>query len=344
MGSAAEQQDVRPADYVVHGAGGIGCVVAGRLAGIDKAVTVIARGAHLAAMQANGLVLKGMTEARPDLAVVGHPDEAVIGPDTVVILAMKTNDTAAALDDAGDRYRDLPVLCFQNGVGNEEIASARGLHTYGCVVIVGGRILQPGVVMHTAGSTLMIGPWPRGIDELTERVVADLVEARMRARAHPEIAAAKWGKLFRNLNNAYLALADLAVQQSTRFEEHRLFLADVQEEALDVLEAAGIELDLAERRTPREQIERLREPGEWQHIEIPDDPDLLVRPSTWQDLHFARGQVEVDWFNGEIVRLAERMGRDAPLNRVVRDRCVDAAERRLPPGSETAASLRALAR
>jgi len=332
-----------PADYVVHGAGGIGCVVAGRLVLAGKRVTVIARGAHREAMAERGLTLKGMTEAQLPLTVAGHPDEVDLGPDTAVILAMKTNDTAAALDDAGDRYDGLPILCFQNGMANEDIVAARGLRAYGAVVLVGGRILEPGVVVHTAGVTLPIGVWPTGIDATTEAVVADLVAAGMRARAHPDISAAKWGKLFGNLNNAYLALADLAVQQATRYEEHRRFLADVQSEALDVLEAAGVALESYERRSPREQVARLREPGEWTHIEIPDDPDLLVRPSTWQDLHFARGQVEVDWFNGEIVRLAERLGRDAPLNRVVRDRCVDAAERRLPPGSETAASLRAAA-
>jgi 2-dehydropantoate 2-reductase len=336
-------QSVGRTDYVVHGAGGIGSVVAGRLAGIGRAVTVIARGEHRRAMAEAGLTLRGMTESRPSLTVVGHPDEASIGPHTVVILAMKTNDTAAALDDAGDRYQGLPVLCFQNGVANEDIVAERGLRAYGCVVMVGGRILEPGVVVHTAGVGLPIGVWPSGIDTVTETVVADLVAAGMDANAHPNIAAAKWGKLFRNLNNAYLALADLAVQQANRFEEHRLMMADVQDEALDVLEAAGIELDTGERRPPREQVAKLREPGEWPHIKIPADPDRLIRPSTWQDLHFARGQVEVDWFNGEIVRLAERLGRDAPLNRVVRDRCVDAATRRLPPGSETAASLRAAA-
>ncbi|MFN0026117.1 MAG: ketopantoate reductase family protein [Acidimicrobiales bacterium] len=331
------------ADYVVHGAGGIGSVVAGRLAGIGRAVTVIVRGEHRRAMAEQGLTLRGMTESRPALSVIGHPDEAAIGPDTVVILAMKTNDTAAALDDAGDRYQDLPVLCFQNGVANEDIVAERGLRAYGCVVMVGGRILEPGVVVHTAGVGLPIGVWPSGIDTVTETVVADLVAAGMDASAHTNIAAAKWGKLFRNLNNAYLALADLAVQQATRFESHRLMMADVQDEALDVLEAAGIELDTGERRPPRSQVANLREPGEWHHVKIPTDPDRLIRPSTWQDLHFARGQVEVDWFNGEIVRIAERLGRDAPLNRVMRDRCVDAATRRLPPGSETAASLRAAA-
>lgn len=342
MGAASDDGS-GPADYVIHGAGGIGCVVAGRLAGTGKSVTVIARGAHREAMARRGLTLKGLTEARPGLAVVGHPDEAVLGPATAIILAMKTNDTEAALDDAGDRYRDRPVFCFQNGVANEEIVRARGLAAYGCVVLVGGRILEPGVVVHTAGTTLTVGVWPHGVDAATGRLVEDLARAGMRAGADPDIAAAKWGKLFRNLNNAYLALADLSVQEATRYEQHRAFLADVQAEALDVLEAAGIALATGERRAPREQVARLREPGEWHRVEIPEDPDLLVRPSTWQDLHFARGQVEVDWFNGEIVRLAEQLGRDAPLNRIVRDRCVDAATRRIPPGSETAASLRAAA-
>lgn len=333
----------QPADYLIHGAGGIGSVVAGRLAGIGKAVAVIARGEHGRAMAERGLTLRGMTRSRPTLTVLAHPEQAALGRDTIVILAMKTNDTAAALEDAGDRYDGLPVLCFQNGVANEDIVAARGLRAYGCVVMVGGRILQPGVVVHTAGVTLPIGLWPRGVDAVTATVVADLAAAGMKSSVHPNIAAAKWGKLFRNLNNAYLALADLSVQESTRFEEHRGLMADVQDEALDVLEAAGIELDTGERRPPRELVARLRRPGEWHHVKIPADPDQLIRPSTWQDLHFARGQVEVDWFNGEIVRLAQRLGREAPLNRVLRDRCVDAATRRLAPGSESAASLRAAA-
>lgn len=344
-GDNAQQQadERRPVDYVVHGAGGIGCVIAARLMGIGRTVAVIARGEHRAAMAERGLTVKGATDAHVRPQVAGHPDEVDLGPDSVVVLTMKTNDTPSALDDASDRYRDLPVFCFQNGVANEDIVAERGLRAYGCVVMVGGRILEPGVVAHTGGVGLPMGVWPRGVDATVERVVDDLRAADMKASAREDIAAAKWGKLFRNLNNAYLALADVAVQQANRFEQHRQFLADVQAEALDILEEAGVALDTGERRTPREQVARLREAGEWAHVEVPEDPDQLVRPSTWQDLYFARGRVEVDWFNGEIVRLAERLGRDAPLNRVVRDRCIDAAVRHLPPGSETAESLRSAA-
>jgi 2-dehydropantoate 2-reductase len=41
--------------------------------------------------------------------------------------------------------------------------------------------------------------------------------------------------------------------------------------------------------------------------------DPLARSSMWEDLEAGR-ITEVDWLNGEIVRLAEKMGRDAPVN------------------------------
>jgi 2-dehydropantoate 2-reductase len=62
--------------YVVFGAGGIGAVVGGRLfqAGFD--VTLIARGVHLQALQANGLRLQSPAGDEPvAVASMGHPRE-----------------------------------------------------------------------------------------------------------------------------------------------------------------------------------------------------------------------------------------------------------------------------
>lgn len=330
-------------EYLIHGAGGVGCVVAARLAELGRPVTLVARGPHLEALQTDGLTMVGRTEGHWDLPAVADVADAAPGPRTVVLLAMKTGDTEAALDAAGDLYRDLPILCFQNGVANERFTTARGLSTYGCVVMVGGRILEPGVVANTGGAAMTIGRWPRGVDDVCEDVVADFVASAMSARVHEHVEAAKWGKLVRNLNNAYLALANLSVQESNRFEVHRRFMADVTEEAADVLEAAGVVEEPVGRRSTREQIARLREPGEWTHIDIPDDPDELLLPSTWQDLHFGRGNVEVRYFNGEIVELGHEVGIPTPLNRIVMERCEAAATQLLAPGSETTESLRAAA-
>ena len=141
----------------------------------------------------------------------------------------------------------------------------------------------------------------------------------MNASIDEQVVDGKWGKLVRNLANAYLALTNLSVQEASCEPEDRRFMADVNEEAADVLEAAAISARMVGKRNLREQISRLREPG-WATKE-PVTDETRSYPSTWQDLTAQRGNVEVDHFNGAIVRLGEQYGIATPLNRVLRDRC-----------------------
>jgi|TARA_A100001234_G_C12517996_1_gene338987 2-dehydropantoate 2-reductase len=164
----------------------------------------------------------------------------------------------------------------------------------------------------------------------------------MNASIDEQVVDGKWGKLVRNLANAYLALTNLSVQEASCEPEDRRFMADVNEEAADVLEAAAISARMVGKRNLREQISRLREPGYWATKE-PVTDETRSYPSTWQDLTAQRGNVEVDHFNGAIVRLGEQYGIATPLNRVLRDRCLSAANNRLLPGTETAESLRSAA-
>ena len=328
-------------EYVVHGAGGIGCVVAARLSAAGRSVGLIARGPHLDAIRTNGLRVVGDTEFEATLPAESGTASLAIGPDTVVLLAMKSNDTPAALHSVGSAYDGLAVFCVQNGVANEDLVAGHGLRAYGCRVVLGGRILEPGVVAHTGSGILTVGCWPSGVDDVCRSFSADIEAAGLEAPLHENVRAAKWGKLLANVNNAYLALTNTSLQASRKFEAHRFFLADVQEEAVQVLRAAGITADVGRSSTIEEQIAKLRVPGDWDHVRIPTDPDKLGWPSTWQDLQFQRGQVEVWYFNGEVVRLAASLGLRAPLNEILWHRCEDAAARRLLPGSETTESLRA---
>ena len=324
----------------IHGAGAIGSVIAARLAAGGARVGLVARGAHLQALQAHGLRLQGATDGRFDLPASDHARDLDLDENTVVVLAMKTGDTAAALDTHLELYEDLPIVCSQNGVTNEQLVLDRNLTPYGCTVMVGAAIHEPGLVWHSGGELLSLGVWPTGTDAVVEAVVSDLLAGSMKARSHEDIRANKWGKLVRNLANAYLALTDLSVQEASCEEADRFFIADVQEEALDALDAAGIEIESIGRRSPREQLENMRSPGTWKPQTGGSE---LVRsfPSTWQDLSAGRTTVEVDHFNGTIVRLGEEHGVATPLNRVLRDQCVAAAQQRRGVGSETTASLRA---
>ena len=330
---------MKPLNYIVHGAGGIGCVVASRLATAGRKVQLVARGPHLEALQSGGLTVTQNTVGHWFLPSAASARDLDTDSRTVVLLSMKTDDTFVAVEQHSSLYRELPLVCFQNGVTNEEWLFGEGYRTYGCTVMVGAEIVQPGTVRHSGGRLLEIGCWPTGSDSVCHELVSDLVKGGMEATVDERVIEGKWGKLVRNLANAYLALVDLSVQEASCDPSDRQFISDVNEEAANVLDAADISARTVGKRNLRQQIERLRAPGIWPAKPTVTDSTRSY-PSTWQDLTFQRGQVEVDHVNGTIVRLGEKHGIPTPLNRVLRDRCVSAARNRIMPGSETTESLR----
>tara|TARA_B100001245_G_scaffold116175_1_gene85228 strand:+ start:4213 stop:5217 length:1005 start_codon:yes stop_codon:yes gene_type:complete len=329
-------------NYVVHGAGGIGCVVAGRLAETGRKVQLVARGPHLQALQSGGLTVTQNTEGHWFLPASSTAHDLDVDDQTVVLLAMKTDDTFAAVEQHSSLYKELPLVCLQNGVTNEEWLSQEGYRTYGCTVMVGAGILEPGKVRHSGGRLLEVGCWPTGSDSICHELASDLTEAGMKAVVDERVVDGKWGKLARNLANAYLALVNLSVQEASCNPLDRQFISDVNEEAANVFDAANISARTIGKKNLRQQIARLREPGEWP-AKPPVTDSTRSYPSTWQDLASQRGQVEVDHFNGVVVRLGETYGIPTPLNRILRDRCISAAHHRTMPGSETAESLRSAA-
>jgi len=189
---------------------------------------------------------------------------------------------------------------------------------------------------------LEVGCWPTGSDSTCHKLASDLTEAGMKVVVDERVVDGKWGKLARNLANAYLALVNLSVQEASCDPLDRQFISDVNEEAADVFDAADISARTIGKKNLRQQIARLREPGEWP-AKPPVTDSTRSYPSTWQDLASQRGQVEVDHFNGVVVRLGETYGIPTPLNRILRDRCISAAHHRTMPGSETTESLRSAA-
>ncbi len=329
-------------NYIVHGAGAIGCVLGARLTQAGRSVALIARGDHLAALQHTGLHISGYTEGHFQLPAARRAHELSIDSNTVVLLAMKTQHTFEAIEQHRELYDDVPLFCFQNSVTNEEWLTEQGFRAYGVMVRIGARIDEPGVVTHTGARRAQIGCWPTGSDGLCAAVVDDFVAADMGASVDDNVAVAKWGKLVLNLTNAFSALIDLPVQMWFCDEETRFFMADLQEEAADVLDAAGISPIMDDGKDLRAWIERMRIPGR-REPRGEADPVMHSYPSTWQDLHFRRPTVEVEHFNGRICELGEKFGIDTPLNRTLNELCQDAAARRLGPGTETVASLRAAA-
>mgnify|MGYP001138391801 FL=1 len=145
--------------YIIYGAGGIGCTIGARLALAGREVALIARGAQLDALQSRGLTLKTPDgNHHLELPAFASPAEMHLGRDDVVILTMKTQDTAAALADleavAGP---GIPVVCAQNGVENERMAARRFSHVYAMLVALPATFLEPGEVI-ASGAPLSGAP------------------------------------------------------------------------------------------------------------------------------------------------------------------------------------------
>ncbi|MGE0765688.1 MAG: 2-dehydropantoate 2-reductase [Hyphomicrobiaceae bacterium] len=135
---------------LVMGSGGVGGYFGGRLAGAGSDVTFVARGAHLAAMQREGLMLDsdfGQLTVKPARAV-GDPAE-IGGKVDIVMFATKLGDTAAAAASLAPVVGpETIVITFQNGVeGPELIAKALpGAHVAPGVARIASHIPRPGVI------------------------------------------------------------------------------------------------------------------------------------------------------------------------------------------------------
>ncbi|GAB4332098.1 MAG: 2-dehydropantoate 2-reductase N-terminal domain-containing protein [Candidatus Abyssubacteria bacterium] len=330
---------------IVYGAGAVGSIIGGYLHNSGQETVLVCSKTHADAVSEQGLRIKGVQgDYQLKVPAVADISDVKLRDDDVVFLTMKTFDTMDAIKRLGKTATRIPVVCFQNGVRNEEFAHGRFARVYGGIVFFGAKYLEPGIVIHTADNSLGIGLYPKGIDETVEALSKTLTRACFTVTPYPNIMAVKWSKLFRNLNNALFAVTNLSVLEGVKYEESRSMMADILEEAYRVTKAEGIDIiPLAGHQPPEKMIESLRRPGD-RDFEIPADDEMALRPSTWQDLHLKRGRTEVEYFNGEIVKLGKKHNIPTPLNSALVETVERMAREKIAPGAYTVRQLRTMAK
>jgi 2-dehydropantoate 2-reductase len=307
--------------FVVYGAGAIGGVIGARLFQQGREVVLIARGAHHDAIRDSGLVVRSADrEDTVRVPVVDSPGAAGISAADIVLLAVKSQDTAAVLTAlAAAAPRSTPVVCVQNGVANERAALRYFDDVYGVCIVLPAVHLEPGVVEATAApitGLLDIGRFPRGRDDVAQHVADAFSASTFESAVRDDIMRWKYRKLLNNLGNALDALCGPGARRGV--VQERLL-----EEGMACLHAAGIgfvpEAEDRERRGDRLQF---------------DGAAARSRPgaSTWQSM--ARGvAIEADFLNGEIVMLGQLYGVPTPMNRALLELVNDAARAGRRPGS-----------
>lgn len=224
--------------HVVYGAGAVGGVVGARLHRAGVPVTLVARGDHLRAINERGLLLD--TADGVEAAVAPATDSAAgvrWTDDTVVLLAVKSHQTTAALEDlTAHAPPDTPVACLQNGVVNEVAVLRRFRSTYAVCVMLPALHLRPGRVVQKCTPVpgiLDVGRFPGGTDAVTEGLSADFRAAGFHSEPRDDVMAWKHRKLLVN------AAGDVSALFEPGPEADEL-AARVTAEGEAVLAAAGI--------------------------------------------------------------------------------------------------------
>ena len=248
----------------VVGAGAIGGLLAARFALAGEEVTVIDQGAHLAAIQKNGLKLEwhdgNVHIAR--MKAVNKPAEA--GKQDIVVLAVKAHFLDQVVRDIDSLLGpDTVVLTVQNGLpwlyfqrlggqyGNRRLESLdpSGILTknidpnriIGCVVYPAAAATAPGVIHHVEGDRFPIGELNGKETERVKELHDVFIKAGLKSLVLPDIRSEIWLKAWGNLSfNPISALTHATLVDICQFAETRELTATMMKEAQAIAQKLGV--------------------------------------------------------------------------------------------------------
>lgn len=310
--------------FVIIGTGAIGGAVAAALHRAGKTVVAVSRGAQFEAIREHGLRLR-----TPELdeivrfPVVGAIHDIAFGPDDMILLAMKGQDTSDALEDLHAAGVDRqPIFCLQNGVANEAKALRLFPNVHGVTVIMPTLFTVPGEVVVQSSPRLglfYVGRFPGGSDSADQALCDALTAADIAAFVKDDVMASKYGKLLMNLSN----IVGAALGHGASAPGLRERMTD---EAKAVFSAAGIDWEDVGTDHP----DRLA------HMNFTNVPGVEnLGTSTAQSFLRRTKRVETDWLNGEIVWLGRLHGVPVPVNAALTRIAARMARDGVAPGQMT---------
>jgi len=310
---------------LIYGAGAVGCYLGGHLANVGHHITLLGRQSFMEPIHKEGLTIQkanGEVEHVTNLAVATNLNSAINqGPYDWIAFTMKAYDTLDAINALkSSLVEPPPIVCFQNGIGNEESLRA----AFGSEQIVSAALLTA-VSISAPGS--IVEEKQRGIALALDVPVSTLIaeafyESGLTVGQVQDSSSLKWSKLLLNmLSNATSAILDMLPEA---------VMADPDLFAIEVLalrEAVGIMqlLDIDVVDLPGAPARQLIRATRWL-------PSFVLRPVLQNRVARGRGEkppslllalrsghqeTEVIWLNGAVAQAASSINRLAPINHAI---------------------------
>ena len=307
----------------IFGAGAIGGYMGVKLARAGADISLVARGPHLAAMQANGLTLLEAGGARTNVKVTASDNPADLGHQDYVIVTLKAHSVPPVVGTMQPLIgADTTIVSGVNGVPWWYFHKHGGPHegtrlasvdpdnaqwngfgpdrVLGCVVYPAAEVTEPGVIKHIEGNRFSLGE-PDGSKSgralaLSKALVAAGLKAPVRPRIRDEIWVKLWGNLSFNPISAltHATLDVLCTDPGTRGVARGMML-----EAQQIAEQLGVKFPI--------DVERRIDGGAAVGAH---------RTSMWQDLALGR-PLEIDALITSVQELGRLTGTPTPTIDIV---------------------------
>lgn len=332
-------------NVLVFGAGAIGTYFGGSLILAGHNIVFVEQPKMVTELRERGLRLDLTVDERRNTKEVfviesrsfviepSLEDALRFGPFDVALFALKSFDTAAALDGMKPFADKLPpMLCLSNGVENEQsIAQALGADKviYGTVTTAIGRRGAGDIVLEKLRGVGVAAGNP-----LSEKLVSALDGAFLKSRLYPEPHGMKWSKMLTNLiANPSSAILNMTAAQV--FSNKKLYKLEIEmlSECLAVMAAQKLQVtDLPG--TPIKALALATKLPLW--LSKP----FLARaagsgrgakmPSFHIDLYSGRGQSEVEYLHGAVVRAGKEFNISTPVNELLTDTLLALTNKEIP--------------
>ncbi len=287
----------------IVGAGAMGSLFGGLLAEAGNDVHLYDVWAeHVQAVNQNGLAIEREGKTRT-IKITATTNPKQIGPAELVIIFVKSTRTRAAAETAQTiAGTDGTVMTLQNGMGNADVIAEfipakrilAGTTSHGATMLGAGHIRHAGI-----GPTT-IGAWgdSEGGLQRTGKFADLFSRASIETLAIEDVRSVIWNKLLINIGiNAVTALTGIKNGQLLELEVTRQLSRAAVTEAMAVARAQGVDVY----------------PDAVQRVFQVAEATGANRSSMGQDVDHRR-QTEISTINGFIVREAERLELEAPVN------------------------------
>ena len=308
--------------FAIVGAGAIGAFLGAMLGRAGEDVTLIARGAHLRAMQEHGVRVRGEigdfqvnAKATDDPKTIGEVDS--------LILTLKTHSVPAMAASLRPLIgSNTSIVTAQNGFpwwyfyrhGGEwegthlESVDPRGVtsqnldpaRVVGCVVYPSAEIVEPGIVFHHEGTRFAIGEPDGSKSERCRRIADSLIKAGLRCPIRTNIRHDIWVKLMGNVAyNPISALTRATLIEIVQCSDTRNLAAAIMSEADSVANKLGIEIGVS----IEQRLEGAEKVGHH-------------KTSMLQDIEAGK-PTELDAIVGAVIELGDKLGLSLPNTKAV---------------------------